>query len=385
MELREGYKQTDVGVIPNVWRVIVFGELTDKIIGGGTPSRTNPLFWGNEIPWVTVKDFSTFNPAQTQEYITKEGLKKSASHLIPKGIIITSTRMALGKAAIYDVDVSINQDLKAIFPSKAVITKFFYYWFQYNSKKIEDLGSGSTVMGLSLPDLKKIKIPLPPLPEQTAIAEVLSDTDNLIQALEKQIAKKRNIKQGALQKLLQPKEGWENRPIKNLATISTGAKNTQDKIDDGAYPFFVRSQNIEKINTYSFDGEAILIAGDGVGTGKVMHYYIGKFDFHQRVYKLSDFQDIICGLYFFLFFKSNFYNRMMQMTAKSSVDSIRREMISEMIISFPPPEEQSRIATILSDMDAELNNLESKLEKYKLLKLGMMQNLLTGKIRLNKS
>ena len=120
MELKAGYKMTEVGVIPKDWEVKSFGDLTEKIIGGGTPSRSNSIFWGNEIPWVTVKDFATFNRCQTQEYITKEGLKNSASHLIPKGIIITSTRMALGKAVIYNIDVSINQDLKAIFPKKFI-------------------------------------------------------------------------------------------------------------------------------------------------------------------------------------------------------------------------------------------------------------------------
>src|SRR5512137_788468 len=80
---------------------------------------------------------------------------------------------------------------------------------------------------------------------------------------------------------------WEVDTIQRLATITTGAKNTQDKIDDGEYPFFVRSQIVERINSYSFNGEAVLTAGDGVGTGKVFHYVNGKFDFHQRVYKIS--------------------------------------------------------------------------------------------------
>jgi type I restriction enzyme S subunit len=80
---------------------------------------------------------------------------------------------------------------------------------------------------------------------------------------------------------------WEIDEIQNLAEITTGAKNTQDRIFDGEYPFFVRSQIVERINSFSFDGEAILTAGDGVGTGKVFHYINGKFDYHQRVYKIS--------------------------------------------------------------------------------------------------
>jgi type I restriction enzyme S subunit len=119
---------------------------------------------------------------------------------------------------------------------------------------------------------------------------------------------------------------WDIRNIGEVVSITTGSRNTQDKIEDGDFPFFVRSQTIERINSYSYDGEAVLTAGDGVGTGKVFHYLIGKFDIHQRVYMMSEFSENLNGYYFFLYFSRNFYDRMMQMTAKSSVDSVRREI-----------------------------------------------------------
>src|SRR5687768_9555124 len=92
-------------------------------------------------------------------------------------------------------------------------------------------------------------------------------------------------------------EEWEHEKIRDLATITTGKRNTQDRVAEGVFPFFVRSQTVEKINSYSFDGEAVLTAGDGVGTGKVFHYINGKFDFHQRVYKISDFRRDIDGFF----------------------------------------------------------------------------------------
>lgn len=176
-----------------------------------------------------------------------------------------------------------------------------------------------------------------------------------------------------------PKD-WEVDEIQNLAEITTGAKNTQDKIDGGTYPFFVRSQTIEKINSFSFDGEAILTAGDGVGTGKVFHYINGKFDYHQRVYKISNFSDRLNGYFFYKYFSNNFYNRMMQMTAKSSVDSVRRDMITEMLVPLPPTlSEQTAIATALSDMDALIEGLEKLLIKKRNIKQGAMQELLKPK------
>ncbi len=175
---------------------------------------------------------------------------------------------------------------------------------------------------------------------------------------------------------------WDIEPIKTFATIKTGSKNTQDRIADGLYPFFVRSQKVERINSFSFDGEAVLTAGDGVGTGKVFHYINGKFDIHQRVYKISDFSKRVDGYFFFLYFSNNFFNRIMQMTAKSSVDSVRMEMIADMQVPIPSKPEQSAIAAVLSDADALIEKLETLLEKKKNIKQGTMQELLTGKRRL---
>jgi len=175
---------------------------------------------------------------------------------------------------------------------------------------------------------------------------------------------------------------WNVKPISHIAKITTGSKNTQDKVDTGLYPFFVRSQVIERINSYSYEGEAILTAGDGVGTGKVFHYINGKFDIHQRVYKISDFSSDISGYYFYLYFSNYFYNRIMQMTAKSSVDSVRMEMIADMQIPLPGKSEQISIATALSDMDTLIQKTEDLIDKKKAIKQGAMQELLSGKKRL---
>ncbi len=177
-------------------------------------------------------------------------------------------------------------------------------------------------------------------------------------------------------------EDWSIDSIINLASITTGDKNTQDRISDGAYPFFVRSANVERINSFTFDGEAVLTAGDGVGTGKIFHYINGKFDYHQRVYKISDFCEQLDGHFFYLYFSNNFYSRIMQMTAKSSVDSVRREMIADMKIPLPAPEEQAAISGAFRDVNALIASLEKLTAKKRAIKQGAMQELLTGKRRL---
>jgi len=177
-----------------------------------------------------------------------------------------------------------------------------------------------------------------------------------------------------------PKD-WDCIAAKHLMKIETGSRNTEHKTDMGKYPFFVRSQKVEHIDTYHYDCEAVLTAGDGVGTGKVFHHYIGKFDAHQRVYVMSNF-DGITGRYFYNYFSENFGNEVSKYTAKSSVDSVRRDMISEMLIPTPTIPEQERIVEALSDVDSMISSLEKLIAKKKAVKQGAMQELLTGKKRL---
>ena len=177
-----------------------------------------------------------------------------------------------------------------------------------------------------------------------------------------------------------PKD-WEVKRVDEFAEVTTGNRNTQDAQSNGAYPFYVRSPIVERIDDYSFDTTGVVTAGDGVGTGKVFHFAQGKFGLHQRAYLIYDF-DGVDAKYFYWVFSRNFYDRIMQMTAKSSVDSVRREMITGMEIALPPLSEQRKIAAALSDVDEMIAALEKLIEKKRKIKTGAMQRLLTGKTRL---
>ena len=158
-----------------------------------------------------------------------------------------------------------------------------------------------------------------------------------------------------------------------MCSTSTGNKNTQDKIDDGIYPFYVRSQTVERINSWTFDGEAILTAGDGVGVGKVFHHTYGKIGVHQRVYILSNFK---CDAnYLFHFFSSHFYNRVKRMSAKNSVDSVRKEMITEMPLYLPSKQEQAKIGVLLSLLDERISTQNKVIDKLQSLIRGINQRV----------
>ena len=166
---------------------------------------------------------------------------------------------------------------------------------------------------------------------------------------------------------------WEKCKFKDVCSTSTGNKNTQDKIDDGIYPFYVRSQTVERINSWTFDGEAILTAGDGVGVGKVFHHTYGKIGVHQRVYILSNFK---CDAnYLFHFFSSHFYNRVKRMSAKNSVDSVRKEMITEMPLYLPSKQEQAKIGVLLSLLDERISTQSKVIEDLKKLKCAIIEKV----------
>lgn len=233
-------------------------------------------------------------------------------------------------------------------------------------------------------------VPVPKPAEQQKIAECLSSVDELMAAQARKVDALKTHKKGLMQQLF-PREGetqprlrfpefqnageWEARNLSQFAKVTTGAKDTQNKVEGGKYPFFVRSQTVERIDSYSYDGEAVLTSGDGVGVGKNFHHINGKFDFHQRVYCIYDFAEEVSGLFFYLYFSEHFGERVMRMSAKNSVDSIRMAMITEMPVMLPSLPEQHRIASCLSSLDALITLEIQKLAALKTHKKGLMQQL----------
>lgn len=237
--------------------------------------------------------------------------------------------------------------------------------------------------------LKEMTFSVPPLPEQQAIAAALSDADGVVAGLERVIAKKRLIKQGAMQDLLTARRRlpgfsgeWEVTRLGDVARVATGGRNNQDKDPMGEYPFFVRSDTVERIRSFSYDCEAILVPGEG-RIGEIFHYINGRFDVHQRVYCISAFSEETSGRFIYFVLRQFFGAHAMINTVKATVDSLRRPTFTGFEFRCPPSfSEQQAIAAVLSDMDAEIQALESRLIKARAVKEGMMQDLLTGRVRL---
>ncbi|ENZ5624074.1 restriction endonuclease subunit S [Enterococcus faecalis] len=174
-------------------------------------------------------------------------------------------------------------------------------------------------------------------------------------------------------------EDWEQCKVEELCKISTGKGNTQDKVENGKYPFYVRSENIERSNYFLYDQEAVLTVGDGVGTGRVFHYVSGKYNLHQRVYRMYDFNKQISAKYFYYYFSLNFHRRVRSLTAKTSVDSVRLNMIADMEIKYPSELEQLKIFSFLDYLIKSITLHQRKLEQLKELKKAYLQVMFPAK------
>jgi len=220
--------------------------------------------------------------------------------------------------------------------------------------------------------------------EQRKIADFLIALDRRIEAQQSLVDNLKKYKRGVTNAIFNrdlrftSKEttypNWEQKYIGDICKIQTGKSNTQDETEHGSFPFYVRSPIVRKSNRYLFDCEAVLTVGDGVGTGKVFHHVTGKFDLHQRVYAMTDFK-LVSGKFFYYYFSNFFYDRVMRMTAKTSVDSVRYEMIDRMTILVPCKEEQCQIVRFLDFLEKEVRDAEEKLALLEKLKSGFLQQL----------
>jgi type I restriction enzyme S subunit len=369
MAVKPGYKQTEVGVIPEEWDAEKLGNFVSL-------QRGHDLTWRDrrkgDVPVMGSAGQNGFHDTAIAKgpgvMLGRSGASFGQAHYCEKDFWPHNT-------ALYVTDFRGNNPL------------FVFYFLK--SIDFTRHNSGGAQQSLNRNFIYPIQVGVPRPPEQRAIAGALSDADALIAALDRLIAKKRDLKHAAMQQLLTGQTGlpgfhgeWEVKRLGEITHIKTGSRNNQDKVEDGHYPFFVRSEVVERINSYSHDCEAILVPGEG-RIGDIFHYIHGRFDVHQRVYAITQFSPGTSGKFVYFYLAKNFGAYAMQNTVKATVDSLRLPTFQNFEMKMPPTfNEQTAIAEVLSDMDAELAALEQRRDKTRALKQGMMQELLTGRIRL---
>ena len=385
-----GYKKTKAGIMPEDWDGAVrakdvFKNHTDKKHNGDLE-----ILAATQENGIVPRSQIGIDIQCSEEGVN--GYKK-----VSKGDFVISLRSFQGGIEYSEYDGIVSPAYTVLRPVREISDGYYRNYFKTDSfiqrlnGAVYGIRDGKQI---GYQDFGDMYIHCPPIDEQKKIAEVLSCCDRVIELKQQLIAELQRLKSGFLQAMFPAKghsepdirfpefsDAWEQRKVKELCSISTGKSNTQDKIEDGIYPFYVRSPIIERSNRYLYDEEAVLTVGDGAGTGKVFHYVNGKYDLHQRVYRMFDFSDEVSAKYFYYYFSNHFYERVMAMTAKTSVDSVRYEMIADMDFSIPNLEEQKKISAYFEHLDNLIILHQRELEETKKKKKSLAKLLLTGSVR----
>jgi type I restriction enzyme S subunit len=391
MELKEGYKKSEFGFIPIEWDIPTISDCVENnglIRGPFGGALKKEYFVPSGFKVYEQKNAIYKSIELGQYYIDKEKFVELSRFQIKANDFIISCSGTIGRIYLIPKQHKegvINQALLIIRINSSKCSRAYFEhcftsdWFQ--SKIIDSTQGGAMKNMVGMAEFKMTTIPLPPLPEQIAIANALSDMDALINQTEKLIEKKKAIKQGVMQELLKPKEGWVTKKLGEVVEkITTGKLDANAMKPDGDYRFYTCAKEYYFIDKYAFDDEALLISGNGANVGYI-HYYKGKFNAYQRTYVLTGFEMNIAFIKIYL--DKYLSDRIATEVSAGNTPYIKMDTISEMNICYPErTEEQESISSIINDLTREFDKLETKLQKLKLQKQGMMQALLTGKIRL---
>lgn len=400
---------------PRGWASTTIGDVTEKFLNGGTPSTKNPEYWQGSIPWTTSSPMTSFYLDRGEYTISKEGLEKSASNLIPKNNVLIATRVGIGKVSMNRIDVAINQDLTGLILDKTKILPEFFVWALHSkdyNQKLKGMSRGTTIKGLIRSELERFTIPLPPLPEQRRIATILSTVDDAIQRSRQAVEETERLKAGVMHELMTkgightefredpdvgrvPKE-WDVKQIHELCHTKSGgtpSRNNQEfyrgsipwlksgELNDGmilASEEFINDEAIKKSATKIIPKGTVLIALYGATVGKV-----GILGINAAI------NQAICALQIkgelksqFLFYHLLFSrNRLLEIRTGGAQPNISQEIIKSFRLCVPPFTEQLTIVNVLMIIDHKLTLQRQRTAHYEKLKQGLMNELLTGKRR----
>ena len=433
-----GYKQTEVGVIPEDWKVKSGEEITVLIGKGASPRWQGFSYTSDGMLFVTSENVRDgYLDISEPKYLPlefHEKLKRSQLHV--GDILINLVGASIGRSCYIDIELgeaNINQAVSVFRLSDEYNARFISCYFSSSIciGRILDMQVDAARPNISLGDLRRFLIPLPPSAEQTAIANVLSDSDALIDALEQLIAKKQAIKTATMQQLLtgrtrlpqfalrsdgtpkgyksselgQIPEDWKVLPLGELCHFENGDRSSNYPSSDEFVSFGIPFINAGHIDNGVIDSKgmdyisAVIYAR--LGGGKVkpgdlvycLRGSLGKFGVVPDDFGMGAIASSLVIVrpitsrtsceFISEYFKSDISKRMVSLWAGGAAQpNLGAKELANFLVPLPNNLEQTAIATILSDMDSELNALEQKLAKARDVKQGMMQQLLTGRIRL---
>lgn len=385
------------------WIEYRFSDIVE-IIGGGTPKTKVTEYWGGNIPWLSVVDFNNDqrHVFATEKTITEEGLAKSSTKILNVGDTIISARGTVGAIAQMFKPMAFNQSCYGIRAKEEIVLKdFIYYLLKHNVDVLKSNTHGSVFDTITKSTFESMFVKIPMIQEQKAIANILSSLDDKIE-LNNKINKNLEEMAQTLYKRwfvdfefpnengepykssggemveselgLIPK-GWEVKRQGVYFPVLTGKKNANVATQNGKYKFFTCSQQILKTDDFSFDGDAILIAGNGDFNVK---YYSGKFEAYQRTYVLIPHNNKLSGL-LFTAIKYNLKNITTGFRG-SVINFITKGHIDDYKIAFPDDSQLERMSVIFKNILKNIANNDNQNEKLSQTRDELLPKLMSGEI-----
>ena len=401
-------KTASFGNVPHDWDVVRL-DVVAKRGSGHTPDKECPEYWGGQIKWISLADSDRLDRVyirETAQTITQAGIEHSSAVLHPKGTVVLSRDAGIGKSAVMAEEMAVSQHFIAWRCGPKLDNHFLYYWLQLRKPEFERIAAGNTIKTIGLPYFKLLEIPLPTIPEQRAIAVALSDMDALINGLDKLIAKKRAVKLAAMQQLLSGRtrgtgfcEPWQSVSLGDLATIRRGASprpiDNPVWFDSNSQIGWVRISDLSTTGMYLYEtaqklSELGVQSSRPVARGNLIMSIcatVGRPTITEIETCIHDgfvvFEGLKVDKRFLYYALRSIEPEWLRHGQTGSQMNLNTDLIRGTIIQIPcSNREQRTIAAVLVDMDSEIAALDRRRDKTKALKQGMMQQLLTGRIRL---
>ena len=381
--------QTEIGLLPEDWKVVRLEDICNTS-SGGTPSRDNEDFYIGNIRWFTTSELHDCLLYDSIAHISYDALQHSSAKVFPKGTLLMAMYGAtIGKLGLLCKDAATNQACCAIM-SKEVNLRYLYFHLLNQRTAIIALGSGAGQPNISQNIVRKLLIPLPPKPEQERIAAALTSIDSLIDNLERTIQKKKNIREGAMEELLSGKRRlpgfsgeWVEKSLDDLVKVKKGQqKNASELLDKGPYPVINGGQTASGYTTeYNTEGDIVTISEGGNSCGFV-NYIRQRFWSGGHCYALYVKDKNLDNTFLYFMLKAG-EKEIMSLRVGSGLPNIQTKQLLEFVFFLPSDiREQHAIADTLTALDDEVALLQAERDKYLQIRSGMMDDLLTGKIRL---
>lgn len=404
--------------LPADWNTHRLRDLAE-ILGGGTPSTDEPNFWDGDIPWLTPTEMNNVTgrlATSSERFVSLRAIECSNCQLLPIGSIVITTRGTIGKVAIAGVPLTCNQSCEALVPKDEVDSDFLYYLLTFCQPIIERFGAGTTFMSVTRRDIKDIRFVMPTEPEQRNISSVLIKLDDAIDVARQELEKAHRLKTSLLQQLFtrgQPgrhlrykqtklgevPEEWDVLKLKKCGKWGTGGTPDRDNkaLWGGTIPWVksgevdyqliedaeekITEEGAASINGGLLPSGTLLVAMYGAGITRGKAALLGIPAYVNQAIAVFERDNQTDNEWLLYWFERN-YDRVRAFAGGSNQDNLNLYLLKNIEIARPKPPEQMEIAHLLRSASVTVNAINHKIEALRRLKNSLLQNLLTGKTRL---